>query len=235
MANLPKQLLACLTVVLSLVTGLTAPAAAEEPSRTVSVQGSGSAAAAPDMAELSTGVVEQSKTAADAMAAVTKRAAAILEAARNFGIEARDLQTTGLSLHPVYPRQRNDTSEPEPVGFRASTQISVRLRDIDRSGALMDRLLNAGANQFNGIRFTIAEPAALLAEARRKAVADARARAELYAGELGLKVGKVISIRENGAAMPRPMERMMAARADSPIATGEQEISAAVAIVFELD
>jgi uncharacterized protein YggE len=228
------RLLSGLTVALALICALALPAFAADNPRTITVRGTGTAAAAPDTAELSAGIVEQAPTAAAAMAAVTKQAAQMLQAMRDFGIADRDLQTTGLLLHPVYPRQRDDEAEPKPIAFRAATQVNVRLRDIDRSGALLDRLLTSGVNQFNGIRFTIAEPAPLLAEARRKAMADARARAELYAKELGGEVGPVLSVREDLASLPRPTERLMTARAAAPIATGEQEIEAAVSIVFEL-
>jgi uncharacterized protein YggE len=112
----------------------------------------------------------------------------------------------------------------------------VRLRDVAKLGDLLTSLIEAGANRLNGVTFEIAEPAPLLDDARRAAVADARKRAELYATAAGVKVGRVLSIGENSALAPVPMMRMAKAGADAvPVAAGEQTITAGVSVVFEIE
>jgi len=112
----------------------------------------------------------------------------------------------------------------------------VRLRDLDKLGALLDALVTAGANRLNGISFGVSDLDDKTNEARKLAVKDAKARAELYAQEADVDVGKVMSISESSIRRPRPMMQMRAMSAESvPIARGEQTISASVTVVFEID
>jgi len=101
---------------------------------------------------------------------------------------------------------------------------------------VLDQQVAQGANSLSGIRFGLNDPAPLLDEARKRAMADARRKAELYAAAAALKVGRVVSVQEAGAASPRPE---MAARAMMsaavPVAAGEQEIQASVSVTYVLE
>ncbi len=106
-------------------------------------------------------------------------------------------------------------------------------------GPILDTLVQSGSNQINGIAFGIDEPKKVLDEARKKAVADARAKAELYAKAAGVALGRVVQISESSAVMPPvPMMRMAveaaAQDASVPIAAGQQTVSANVSITYEI-
>jgi len=204
--------------------------------RTVTVSGEGTAAARPDMAEVTAGVVDQAESARAAMTAANAQVAALISSLQGFGIADRDIETSRLNLQPVYPRQpRDQNTPPAPVAFRAENSVTVRLRDIDRIGDLLDLMLAGEVNRINGIRFAIAEPAALLDRARREAMADARRRAALYAEEAGAGLGRVLAIQESTALPPRPMMRAaMAAEAAPAIAPGESEVRAVISVTFAL-
>ena len=109
------------------------------------------------------------------------------------------------------------------------------LEDIAKVGATLDALVAAGANQMNGLNFTIKDPAPLLARARTDAVADAKLRAQQYAAAAGVALGPIQALSEGGGEAPRPMYRVMAmAAAPTPIAAGEESVNASVTIVWEI-
>jgi uncharacterized protein YggE len=112
--------------------------------------------------------------------------------------------------------------------------VRVKVRDLARLGQVLDRQVSQGANLVYGIHFGLQEPAPLLDEARKRAMADARRRADLYAAAAGLKVGRVLSVQEAGVTPPGPPPRM-AMSAAVPVAPGEQEIQATVTVTFTLD
>jgi hypothetical protein len=117
-----------------------------------------------------------------------------------------------------------------------SNQVTARVRELDRLGAILDALVSAGANSINGPSFDLADPDQLLGEARDAAVADALAKAKRYAAAAGVQLGKIIAIEEGGVfAPPRPMMRAEAMAADVPIEPGQTELSASVTITFALD
>ncbi|MHA6325806.1 SIMPL domain-containing protein [Roseivivax sp. CAU 1753] len=214
------------------------PGLAQEDSRArMSVSGTGEAAAVPDMATIRLGVMAQEETATAALDATSEVAGRILERLTAFEIAPRDMQTSGLSLDPVYTRyDRNDGRPPEIVGFRASNQISVRVRDLDRLGDILGAVTGDGANTLDGLSFGVTDETPLLDEARKRAVADARRKAELYAEAAGVTLGQVLSITEQGGGRPYPMPMAeMRMAADSvPVAQGETGYSAQVGMVFEI-
>jgi uncharacterized protein YggE len=116
-------------------------------------------------------------------------------------------------------------------------QLTVRVRDLEALGGVLDRSIQDGANTFNGLSFGLADPVPALNEARKRAVADAMARAKLLSGAAGVTLGSVVSITEGGGmGGPVPMFRMAAADAASaiPVAAGEISTTASVTMVFEL-
>jgi len=202
---------------------------------TVTVSGAGTVAAAPDLAEITTGVVTQAPTAAQALAANSQAMERLLQALGSLGIAARDIQTTNISVLPQR-RPGKDGQPPEITGYEVGNQVRVKVRDLARLGRVLAAPVGQGANLVYGIRFGLQEPAPRLDEARKLAMADARRKAELYATAAGLKLGRVVAVQEAGAASPRPeMAPRVSMSAAVPVAPGEQEIQASVTVTFTLE
>lgn len=210
--------------------------------RTITVSGTGKATAPPDMATIRSGVTTTAKTAKEALAANNVAMEAVIKVLTSRNINAKDIQTSGFGVYPEYnrpaPGQRGGSRTNEIIGYRVTNTVSVKVRNLPRLGEILDALVQAGSNQINGITFSIANPKAITDDARRNAIDDARGRAELYAMATGVKVGKVLSISEQSIRPPQPMfgARMaMAEMASSvPVATGEQEVSASINVMYEL-
>ncbi len=218
--------------------------------RTITVSGEGKISAAPDVADISIGVVSQAATAKDALAANTESMTAIQAVLKERGVAAKDIQTTNISVQPQYsqpPQPRPGQRQQEPfvpkiVAYQVINTVQITARDLAKLGTILDAVVQSGANQMNGISFRIEGPEKLLDGARKEAMANARHKAELLAGESGVVVGPPISIQESGGIMPppRPMMggyargEMMMAAAPVPVAAGEQELSVSVTVVYEL-
>lgn len=201
------------------------------------ISAEGSTTRVPDLAMIQAGVVTQAATAVQAMQANSARMASVIAAVRQSGIAERDLQTAVVSLSPVY---RNEDNKPPVItGYQASNQLTVRFRDVAKSGAILDTLVRHGANNISGPNLTVEQPEPALDEARAEAVRKARARAELYARAAGLKVDRIVSIVEaNADYMPVLMEpqmvRMASAEADTQVVPGEQKLRVMVSVRFLL-
>lgn len=221
------------------------PAAAQEASPVQAITGTrldvvatGEVTRVPDVALISAGVVTVAPTATAAIRQNAERMASVRTALKRAGIADRDIQTSAINLSPDYRYVENQP--PQLTGYRASNEVTVRFRDIAETGKILDALVAQGANQINGPNLTIDKPEEAMDEARTKALAAARARADLYARALGKRVKRILSISESGAGPilpPRPV-MMMEARAAAPatkIDPGEQTISATLSVSFELE
>jgi len=201
----------------------------------VTVSGAGTVTATPDMAEITTGVVTQAPAAAQALAANSQAMERLLQALGDLGVARRDVQTTNISVTPLRRQTRNG-QPPEITGYEVTNQVRVKVRDLDRLGRVLDQQVGQGANLVYGIHFGMQEPRSLMDEARKRAIADARRKAELYATAAGLKLGRVVVVQEAGAAMPHPeFAPRMAMAGAVPVAPGEQEIQASVSVTFTLE
>lgn len=199
----------------------------------ITVTGTGRVTTAPDMATVSLGVTSRSATAADAMATMSTHLATVLENLKTAGIAPKDLQTSGLSLNPNVDYGRSGTDPAKIDGYTASSTVTVRVRALDALGTTLDAAVKDGVNTLNGISFGLIDPAPQTDEARRRAVADARHRAELYAEAAGVTLGAILDISEDGAASPRPMFRMAdSAVGATPVEAGEIDLGASVTIVW---
>ncbi|MBA3677757.1 MAG: SIMPL domain-containing protein [Sphingosinicella sp.] len=194
----------------------------------------------PDLALISAGVITRAVTASQAISQNAQQMNRVVAALRRAGVAERDIQTSSISLNPEYRYVENQT--PVLTGYQASNQVTIRFRDIKESGSILDALVAQGANQINGPSLTIDKPEAALDEARRDAIAKARARAQLYADAIGKRVGRILSISEGSYNGPRPYESMMVGRAASmdaaaqtKIVPGEQTLSVTVSVSFELE
>jgi uncharacterized protein len=217
---------------------LSAPALAETPDGfppAISVTGEANISVSPDIAFVDAGVATDAKTAREASEADNTAMAKVLAALKAANTEATDIQTSRLSLQPQYAANRGG---PSPiVGYRASNRVTVRIHDVSKVAGVVDTLVAAGANDIGNVAFEVSQASKLLDDARQKAVADARRKAEIYAKAAGVTLGAPLSISEQGA--PRPMFRSklaapMAAAAPTPIAPGEEMLSISVSVAWAI-
>lgn len=223
-----------------------APAAhaTEEKPRTITITGEGEVTAAPDIAYVDMGVVSEGKTAAEALAANTAAMEKVFEGLEEAGIDKKDMQTSNFSVYPVYEQVRPEDNRPHTPkigGYTVQNQLTVKVRDLDNLGAILDKVVTLGSNQLSGVRFAIDDPKPLMDEARKAAVTNALDKAKLYAGAAGVAVGEILTISEGGYSMPQPYyakDMMMSARAEGapvPMAAGEQTVSANVTLVIRIN
>lgn len=219
------------TVVLGVLLG--GPLVAEE-QRSVTVTGEGQVAAEPDVAVVRVGVTTDAGTAAEALGSNNAAMERVISRLTAEGIEERDLQTSTLDLGPRYTDGGNGA--PNVAGYTARNILTVRVRDLDDLGGILDAAAGDGANTFEGLSFGMTNPEPLNDEALRLAVADARRKAEILADEAGVALGEVLTIDAGGDSAPRPTEMAMQRMAEDsvPVARGELELSATVRVVFAL-
>jgi uncharacterized protein YggE len=202
------------------------------------VSATGEVTRVPDLAIISAGVQTLQPTASAAIEENAARMERVRAALKRAGIEDRDIQTSSINLNPEYVYDQN--RPPRLTGYRATNTVNVKFRDLKRSGAILDALVAEGANQINGPNLTIDKPESALDEARTRAIATGRARADLYARTLGMRVVRLISVSEGGSYnVPPPMPMgavMMAERsaADTKIDPGTQQLQVSVSMSFEL-
>ncbi len=203
----------------------------------LSVSATADATRVPDVATISTGVVTQAADANAAMRANAVQMDKVMAAIRAAGIAERDIQTSGINLNPQYKYVENQP--PSIVGYQASNNVNVKVRDLSKLGKVLDAFVANGANQINGPSFEVDKPDEAYDEARLAALKKARARADTYAAALGLNVRRIVSISEGGASLPRPMPMMRAMAMDSmaketSVSPGEASLSVSIEVVFEL-
>jgi hypothetical protein len=203
----------------------------------LSVAAQAEARRAPDIANVSAGVVTQAADANTAMRQNADQMAKVVAAIRAAGVAERDVQTAGVNLNPQYRYAENQP--PSITGYQASNTVNVIVRDIAKLGRILDALVATGANQVNGPSFDIDQKEPVLDEARRAALDKARKRADMYAQSLGLHVRRIVSIDETGGmSIPRPMPMMamakMARDEATPISPGENVLSVNLNVIFEL-
>lgn len=227
---------------MTLAAGLSAaPALADESQpakRTIVVTGNGEASAAPDIAYLNLGVEAEAATAAEALRKNSAQMEATIKSLRDAGVDKKDIQTSSLNVGVKYDYSR-DNAPPRIIGYQATNTVSVKLRNLDKAGSIIDKAIGVGANRLDSISFGFADPKPLMNDARKAAVADAHDRAALYAEAAGVKLGPVLNISDSFAPAPGPipmMARMEAADAKSvPISVGESTMSASVTIVYAIE
>jgi uncharacterized protein len=223
---------AALIIALALIA---APALADDVPSAISVTGEASISVTPDLASVDAGVATDAKTAREASDANNTAMAKVLAALKAANVEAKDIQTSRLSLQPQYAPNRSGSSP--IIGYRASNRVTVRIRDVSKVAGVIDTLVGAGANDIGNVNFEVSQASKLLDDAREKAIADARRKVEIYAKAAGVTLGAPLSISEEGA--PRQVFRAkmaapMAAAAPTPIAQGEETLSISVSVTWAI-
>lgn len=205
--------------------------------RTITVTATGTSEAEPDAARIVSGVSSQADTARAAMDANAQTMDKLIAGLKAAGIEARDLQTSNLSVSPRYDNSPRREGPPVVIGYEVSNDVSVLIRDLTKLGNILDEAITLGANQMRGLSFEVTKAETLRDAARNDAIANARRRAELYARAAGANVGKVLDIAEGGgfSTPPRAAYARSAAIMESvPVEAGSQTLSATVTVTWEL-
>jgi uncharacterized protein YggE len=211
--------------------------AADGSSRLITVVGSGSASAAPDLATLQIGVDTANASPELATSQNQEQMASLIEALKAAGIAEKDIQT---AYYNMYAEQRYDPATNQPTGefiYHVSNSLSVKTRDLANVGALLVDAVNAGANNISGVYFSIEDTAALEAEAREKAVADAKARAQSLAGLSDVELGEIVVVSEviNSGIGPIIYDRAgQGGGGGAPIQPGQLEVSMQVQVSFAI-
>lgn len=233
-------------VIASVMAVVPSAVAQEEPYPRILVSGEGTAQTKPDMAVLDLTVTRQATTAREALDANNEAMNKVLEAMKAEGIEDRDLQTSGFNIQPdyFYP-QRKSNGEQEPAkitGYTVRNSLTVRVRDLDKLGQVLDKSVTLGVNEGGNVSFTNDNPEAALNEARVQAMRKAKEKAETLAKAADVSLGKILEISEYAnRPQPIPLQRQkmatmeMAADSSVPMATGENEYSVTVSISYAIE
>lgn len=206
--------------------------------RQIVVTGEAHTEVAPDRATITLGVTAEAEEAAIAMRQVSEDMTAVIAGLREAGIAAEDMQSQSISIDPVWSARRTSDGreQREITGFVASNTLAVRVRELDNLGPVLDRVLAAGANNFRGLGFGVADSAAVIDQIRGDAVRDAIRKARQLAEAAEMELGPVRSITEHGGSGgPRPMKMMEMARSSSmPVEAGSLGFEHSVSVVFDL-
>lgn len=241
-----------------------APTQIQQP--TISVSGEGKSSATPDLATVSFTVSEDAATVSAAQAAVAKNATAALAALKGFSIADKDIQTSSYNVYPKYSTQQPcvyggvyggtsvsssaggvissmpmlpcPASESKIIGYTSSESVTVKVRNLDTVGDIMTALGKANVSNLSGPNFTVENPDAVQASARTLAIADAKAKAEMLAKDLGVRLVRVVSYNEGGGYYaPRAMgvsAMDSSAKVSLPIPVGENEVTIDVSVTYEI-
>lgn len=205
----------------------------------ISVNGIGEVKLEPNEVVISLGVETREKTLDQARKQTDKQAADIIAYLRKQGVDAKDIQTSYVNLHPVYSGAEYGKATPE--FYMAQKSMTIVIRKINKFDELLSGLYDNGVNRIDNIYFRVSDMEKHQVEARKKAVQDARKKAEALTAELGAKVGKVYSISEHTSnGSPRmgyaKMDMEMAQSAGGPsIAGGEVTVTSNVSISFVIE
>jgi len=210
---------------------------------TLTVSETGIVPHAPDTAFVSFGLETASKSLADAQKRNSTVMSKVMERLKDLQIEKERIQTSSFAVSPQYrpPSTRpNDTvpTSPEIIGYVVSNMVTVEIRALDKVGTVIEEVLKAGANSFQGLHWGLREEQSVRLSALKQAAAKAREKASVLSEELHVKLVRVLSVNE-GSHVVRPavaMARMAmeATAGDTPISSGELKIEATVTLVYEI-
>ncbi len=230
--------LLALLALLSLAGGpaFAAPAQQLGPVNSITVSGTGKASGTPDVAYINLGVDNVAANVAQAVAEANRDMAAIIAAVRAAGVAAEDIQTQSFN---VWPEDRYDPQTGAPTGeraYRVQNALSVTVRDIEKVSSVIDAALQAGADSVNGLSFGIADTTELEAQARLKAVEDARQRGAELAKAFGVTLGAPIIISESfgGGAPPMVYAQAGLGGGGPQITPGQLSVSVQLTVTFAI-
>jgi uncharacterized protein YggE len=230
---------------------------------TISVSGHGEQLAVPDIATFTFSVVSDKATVADAQADATAKINAVTDYLKSAGVDTKDVQTSDYSVSPQYQYQNAVCPQMAPAsvngsvssgstaycppgkqtltGYEVRQTTTVKVRDTTKAGTLLAGVGDKGATEVSGLNFTFDNPDMAQGQARDKAIADAKTKADTLAKSLGVSLVRVVSFTENGSGSPRPIMYSMGASSDSSakavapqISTGQNTVTDDVSITYEI-
>lgn len=211
--------------------------------RSISVQGQGTVSAEPDLVTLSLGVQTTGETAMEALALNSEQMTGVIAAIQDAGIADEEIQTSGISLYPVYEDRSlvQPGEQREIVGYRASNSVSVTVYDIDKAGSVLDVAIEAGANQVGGVNFGLSDTDTIITDALIAAVKNAQAKAQTIADTLGVQLGAALVVNEEWIERPQARAYFAEAAAfDSggfspPVQGGTVNVTAHIRVTFAIE
>lgn len=204
---------------------------------TISFTGEGKVAAIPDIAKVNFAIITQAATSKQAQNANSPKSKAVVDFLKEQGVEEKDIKTTSYNVRPQYNYPRY--GQPEITGYEALQVFEVKIRNLEKTSAILDGLVSAGANNISNLNFTVDDPEKIQAEARSKAIDDAKKKARDLEDQLGINLGKIVNFFENTGRYPGPyyleakdVSGMGGGGLEIPI--GENEIEVNVTIIYQI-
>lgn len=206
---------------------------------TITVSADAKVPTSPNIARIQVGLVSEGTSVEQAQTANTTKMNAITQALKDLNIEAKDLQTSGYSIEPKYDYSANTS---RIVGYTVNQQVEVTVRDLARVGDVIARVGERGANRVGGLQFTVEDPDEIQAEARTKALEEAKEKAQKIADALDVDLVRVVDFSEGGVSEPVPKYYAMDAAqmgrggaAPVPdVQTGSLDVHASVTVTYEI-
>lgn len=205
---------------------------------TFTINGEGKISAKPTLAEVDLGLFSEGRDVPTVQDANTVKVNAIIAAMKQLGVADADIQTSNYNIAPKFEYTDGVSNV---VGYTVSQNLNIKVRDLTKVGAVLSKAGELGANQVNGVRFTIDDPTSVQQEARTKAIEDAKKKAQELANAMGVKIVKIVTFSESsGGSTPQPMfaySAMDSAKAVAPvpnIQTGSLDVQSDVSVTFEI-
>ncbi|MBX7075266.1 MAG: SIMPL domain-containing protein [Pirellulales bacterium] len=200
----------------------------------ITVTGQAETSATPDVAQVTVGVTTEAASPSEALAMNTDAMTQLMETLKNSGIEKKSIQTAHFNVSPKYVNEPN--RDPKIVGYQVTNQVRADVKDIAKLGEVLEAVVTSGANRIDGINFRLSRRRDVLDAARAEALADARRAAQTYAAAAGVELGRLLSVREQGAEPPMPYGGVgfAMARAAVPVAAGEVTVTANLSATYEI-
>ncbi len=208
-------------------------------SNTITISGTGTVSAVPDIAVATIAISVEGSTAKIAQNDANKKSAAVVDYLKKAGVKEADIKTSGYNIYPQYDYNRGIS---RIRGYQVTQSLTVKIRDMDKANDILDGVVSAGANQVNGLSFEIDKPDELQADARKKAIDDANAKAEELEDELGVDLGRIVSFSESGNdyypirySTAKEAMGMGGGAVPAPeLPAGENEITVNVSITYQI-
>jgi len=208
--------------------------------RTLTVQGQGKVSAVPDVATLNVEVNQDGPELDPVLGQVRKQMSKVLEAIKGQGIEDKDVRTEMFQVQPKFERDKRGNSQ--RAGYSVSNRVSVKVRDLKKTGKTLTAVLNAGATNVDGPHFEVDNPEAAERLALAAATKDAKAKAQAVAEAAGVQLGDILTLNPQNVNWPGPirpmMMRAMAAAvpmaAAEPVSVGEQTLTGYVSVTYAI-
>ncbi len=205
---------------------------------TVSFSGEGKVVAKPDIAKISLSIVTDALTSKTAQDENSNKSKALTDYLKKQNVDDKDIKTTGYNIYPQYKYPQYG-GQPTITGYQVNQSLEIKIRNLDNVSNVLDGVVSAGANQIGGLSFEIDNPDALKAEARAKAIANAKKKANELQNQVGISLGKIINFSENTGGYPIPIYYDAKASGvggggGPSIPTGENEITVNVNLTYQI-